>query len=252
MKATHWLPLIVLVLAPLVAAEEKSGKNTPLSDPKVILEESAKALKAVKAVRYQADYKGTGWLTAMVPNIVGKVIVGEQSEHDINEFQCDISIKKSDSEETRQVVAGSNGDVYYLIDKEKKVAHEDMDPAVLGGGSRDYQRVVLEQFASLNPWEEELKTEPDKLALAGTETVDGEECYRVNITGRRPTLTEWYISVKDLLPRFVRRTYPAREGDGTGTSELKIINLEVNPDLGAKPFDLKLPEGFTKTDDFAP
>jgi outer membrane lipoprotein-sorting protein len=59
------------------------------------------------------------------------------------------------------------------------------------------------------------------------------------------------LAKKDFLPRRVERTFPTQGGE-MGGRQTTLSDLVVNPALEKDAFKLKLPEGFTKTDDFAP
>ena len=60
----------------------------------------------------------------------------------------------------------------------------------------------------------------------------------------------WFVSTKDYLPRR-RDSIFIRDGERQGT-QIVLTSLEVDPKFTKSPFKLELPEGFTKTDDFAP
>ena len=220
-------------------------------DPKAIVQEAQEALKKVSLVRYRAEIQGKGWVAKRVPRINATVIVGARSQHDIDQFRCDVQIKEDGSEEMMRLTAACDGDIYCLIDPSTKTVYQDMDPAVLGKHGRNTQRPVLGAFAEPDPLAELL--ESGELSYKGTTDVVGEPCHEISIPGKFPKETLWAFSTKDSLPRRVRRIYPDRDGGPEdGETVMTLTNVEVNPKIQGNPFKLTVPKGFTKTDEFAP
>lgn len=233
-------------------ADEVVTKTTGSSEGFEILKKAETALKEVKQVSYRAEFKATGWVAAFVPEVSGTALLGERSKWDLDRFRCEVKLQPRGSSEVIELTAGSDGDLFFLIDSKNKMAYEDMDPAVLGSQGRDIQRVLMREFTASDPFGDEIK--PDLVELKGTESVGGEECYQIHIKSDTPPEVVWFISKKDFLPRRVRRIHPNRrdpKGE-PGTTELTVTNLVVNPKLNSNPFKLVVPTGFTKTNDFAP
>ncbi len=159
---------------------------------------------------------------------------------------------KAASSDEVELTAGSDGNVYFLIDPKSKMAYEDMDPAVIGKHERNVQRVLMPGFGAQEPFKDEL--EADSIELKGTAEIGDEPCHEIYVDAKEPPDLIWYLSKKDLLPRRLVRVYPnQRDPEGEdGTTQLTISNLELNPRPEHDPFKLRVPEGFTKTDDFAP
>lgn len=227
--------------------------ESDLTDGRKILEKANDAIKKVKLVTYRADYLGTTWLQQYVPAVTGKVALGQPSKWDIPRFRCAIKLQKYGSEEVQEFTAGSNGDIYFLIDPKTKMAHEDMDDAVLGSQGRNIQRTLLPEWSRAKPFGEILEPEGDAptIELKDTAKVGDEECYEITVTPKSPPVLLWSISKKDFLPRKVVRTYKNPQGE-EGTTELTMFDLVVNPKLDEDPFKPVTPPGFTKTDEFAP
>ena len=89
--------------------------------------------------------------------------------------------------------------------------------------------------------------------LKGSKVVKGVGCYEVYVVyaaESAPPAT-WHFSKNDFLPR--RRIDYFTGPDGQKFTRTKVIsNLVVDPKLDEMAFKLKLPDGYTKTDDFAP
>ncbi len=154
-----------------------------------------------------------------------------------------------DSDETIEVLAGSNGDLFYLIDPATKMVYADIDEAVLGSRTRDPRRVLLHEFVAKEPLAEDLKAH--KIELEDKTKVGNETCYRVHITRSEPPEVIWYLSTKDLLPRRIDRLYKNPEGK-VGSTQLALTDLVAEPTCNTALFELTVPQGFTQTDEFAP
>lgn len=265
----------VMVVSALVSMVTANGRACAQDEAREILKKANAATKLVKRISYHAQFTGTGWVIKFVADVRGTTVMDGRSEWDIDRFRSKVKLRKprkddSDestdgskeksktedpwSSEVQAYTAGSDGDVYFLIDPAAKMAYEDMDPAVLGSNGRNIQRLVLPQFSAEEPFKKELEAE--SVELIGTESVAGEDCYRLTIKTceTSPAAVDWYFSKKDWLPRKVVRIYNNRkdpEGE-PGTTELTISRLVLNPKLSKNPFKLVVPPGFTKTDDFAP
>jgi outer membrane lipoprotein-sorting protein len=247
---------VALVVTPCAFSGEPEQKgagstaaNAEAANPKEILKKAEAALKKVKQVRYKAEYKGTEWVTAFVPSLEGTAMLGEPSQHDIARFRCEVKLTPRGESEAIELSAGSDGDLYYLIDPAKKMVFADIDEAVLGKQQRNLQRVLLRDFVAKEPLAEDLKAE--KVELLGTEDVGGEPCHKVRVTRSETQRVVWYLSQKDWLPRRVVRLYKNQQGE-EGSTQLLLTDLVAEPKLNAKKFELTVPKGFTKTDEFAP
>ena len=137
--------------------------------------------------------------------------------------------------------------MFYVVDHAAKKAYEDIDPQVIGSFGRTIQGAYMIEFVHATPFEHEIQGA--KKELRGSEVVGGEDCYKlyVEYAQQNAPAALWSFSKKDFLPRRRIDTYP------NGVSVQKTItNLKADPKLPDEAFTLKLPEGYTKTDDFAP
>ncbi|MBI4718029.1 MAG: hypothetical protein HY763_09515 [Planctomycetes bacterium] len=236
----------LLGAATVATAEDKPASDG--ADGAAILRKAQEAAKKVETARYAVEYRGTGWLSARVPATSGEVIVADQSKWNLDKFWCRVKVQRPQSEETVELTAGSDGEVYFLIDPRTKKAHEDLDPAVMGQAGRSIQRVVMGPLTAPEPFKEELTAK--KIELREPVKVGDEDCYAVYVAFPDEREMLWYISKKDYLPRRFDRLLKNDKGE-PATTELIATNLVVNPKLEGNPFRLALPEGYTKTDEFA-
>ena len=231
---------------PAKTTEEGKG---PSGDAMAVLKKAEEALKKVKLARYKAQYKGTAWVTAYVPSIEGSAIVGELSKYDIVRFRSDVKITPTESNEVTELSAGSDGDLFYLIDPKAKIVYADIDEAVLGTHSRNARRILLQSFVDKEPLADDLKAKTVELKEAVD--IGGEPCHQVLVTRSETQEVVWFISKKDFLPRRVDRLYKNPQGE-VGSTELVLTDLIVKSTPDMELFKLNVPPGFTKTDEFAP
>lgn len=231
---------------PAKKTDESKGAS---GDAMAVLKKAEDALKKVKLARYKAQYKGTAWVTAYVPSIEGSAIVGELSKYDIVRFRTDVKITPTGSSEVTELSAGSDGDLFYLIDPKAKTVYVDIDEAVLGTHSRNVQRVLLRSFVDKEPLADDLKAKTVELKEAVE--VGGESCHQVHVTRSETQEVVWFISKNDSLPRRVDRLYKNPQGE-VGSTELVLTDLVVKSTPDMALFKLNVPPGFTKTDEFAP
>jgi hypothetical protein len=220
-----------------------------LADPKGILAKAAAALKKVKHAQYRARYQGTGWFKAYTPHLEGTAIIGEASEYDIVRFRVEVRMTPARAFETIELTAGSDGEIFYIIDPQKKLVYADADEAVLGTRARDPRRVLMYTFVSEDPLASLL--EADKIELREDLEIGGEPCFQIHVPRPDDRDVTWCISKNDFLPRRVESQIKS-PWNAIGTTQVEIHDLIVETEPRPEAFRLAVPEGFTRTDDFAP
>lgn len=247
MKRTICLAMCALLPLTAVRAEEEK-QPAELTDPVEILKRMDEAAKVVKTVAYDIEFEATGDATKFVASGKGSAILKGWTGRLPEKYRLDVEIRKEGAE-SRRVSAGADGEHYYLIDHSTKTAHEDIDPAVMGSASSVLITAVVAEFVHPKPFDDEINAKTHE--FKGIETVAGVECYVVAVEyqiGRKAT---WFVGKNDFLPRR-RIDHFDDSGLGKGDVRKTITRLVVDPNLEEDAFKLKLPEGFTKTDDFAP
>lgn len=247
--------LFGLALAPTAVAQEAgvdpTKEKAELTDPVEILRKVDAAARAVKVVKYTAKSKGLLAAEARTPVAEGTAILSGYAAPMAAEWYFDIKVQRPGSAETDELSAGSDGDMFYLVDKAAKIAYEDIDPAVLGRRGQIVQRsITMIEFVHPTPFSDEINGRSQE--LKGITKVGDEECYEIHVAYAQGNQeAHWFVSTKDFLPRRVDRFFTAPDGGRQGT-QLILTSLTVDPKFDKSPFKLALPEGFTKTDDFAP
>lgn len=110
------------------------------------------------------------------------------------------------------------------------------------------QRIVLRDFAAPEPLANVIKS--GEIELRGEVRIGNEDCRELYMKHRDTGTAVWAVSKKDFLPRKVTRLI--KNDQGEATTELLISDLVVNPQFVRSPFEMLCPEGFKKTDEFAP
>jgi len=244
------LPRTLLVaLSVLALASGSTARAEDKLDGKEVLRRAEAAVRKINAVRYEASYTAEGWVAQYVSPVKGIALLGAPSKYGIEKFRSAVTLNPGDAEKESSHTLGCNGDVFYVVDTKTKTVHEDMDPVVLGSNGRHLQRLLLRDYVSDKPFEEELKAE--ELALDGTEKVNDVACHKVKIKYSSSQEATWYFSAEGYLPMRVDRAY-TNPDQGVATTSLVLSNVQPNPPLDESAFDTAVPDGFTKTDEFAP
>ena len=228
----------------------KAG-SAELTDPTEILKKADEACKAAKFVKYTAESKATGADASRVPSVEGSVVLSGLKNGRPEKWRYDLKAKQPGSEETKHIVAGTDGNEYFLLDEEKKIAYVDIDPAVLGSAGRFVQGATMLEYVHETPFTDEINGE--KKELKGTTKIGDQDCYEIFVKyAGQGQEANWFFSKKDFLPRRVDRKFAAREGGEAGVRQLIVTSLTVAPKFDKDPFKFELPEGYTKSEDFAP
>lgn len=243
------LPALLLFL-PLAALADEKGPDAQAPDPKQIVQNAADAIKKLKVVSYDIEYKVTGFFAYFLPNVSGPIVMGKEAPDGAKRFYCKVKIQKGDSADAAEVTAGADGTTYYLIDHAAKTVYADIDPNVMGKHRDGIDFTVPREFGMARPFEDALKG--DEFRFERDEKVDGHDCWVVFFQSSPMfPAVEWYFSKSDFLPRRVRFATKDPEGN-EGAGQATIKNLKVDPKLEKDPFALVVPEGYKRTDEFAP
>ncbi len=250
MNMMKCVPAITVGCLCFVAIEPVfSLENDKTPDARGLMLKAQAAVRAVKTVKYDIVIESKGWLAPYVPALTGNVMIGPTAEYDVGRYVAHVTMGASDSDEKTKLSIGCDGDQYYLVDTKSKMVYQDMDAAVLGSAGSGARRAIVQAFTSDEPFANELKS--DHMEYAGTETVGHEKCHVVKIKGEDGRETAVSISIRDYIPRMHQTTIKNPAGE-VGAFKIVVSNIEVNPKFPKDAFKVKVPAGFTKTDDFAP
>ena len=233
----------ILCLVGAATAQDKL-----LKDPIEILKKADAATKAVKTVRYEATYKGTGAAAARAPQIKGKVLIGGETSVSIQKFLYEGEFKAADGDELVRGKVGSDGKKFFLIDAKNKTVKKGEASYVLGRIGSTLRRLGMLEFVHPTPFTDEING--DKAELRGVKPIGGEKCYEIYVQyAQNQGESVWFFSTRDFLPRRVDRLMSGNDGQ-SGATVLTLSKLEVVNTPKADAFALVVPDGF-ETDTLA-
>jgi len=97
----------------------------------------------------------------------------------VQKFRVESKVTRPGEPEPIEVIAGSDGNIVYLVDSKDKKVHADMDPAVLGAKMRFTRQSMMTYFANPEAFADEKKSESKE--LKGPTKVGDEECNELHI-----------------------------------------------------------------------
>ena len=253
MKRALALFLSISLVTVAVRADEKTpdtAKPGEMTDPLEIVKKVDAATKAVTSVKYNVVWEGLEAAAATTPKVEATVIASGLVNATPEKYLIDAKITFPNTSESVKVTAGTDNDMFFVIHHHTKMAYEDIDPAVMGNVGRFFQRALMIEYIHPTPFTDEINGRSRE--LRGSKTIDGEDCYEIHVVyavEQAPQAT-WYFSKKDFLPRGRIDTFV--RGEQRQVWQKWVSGLVPNPKLNDDVFKLKLPEGYTKTDDFAP
>jgi hypothetical protein len=242
-----------VAIGSVVQAQDHPSKSTKLTDPVEILKKADEASKPVKSFRYTASAEGLHADAERFPKVTGKVIAVPAPEGKQPLARTDAKVTRPGSSDVEEITVGCDGENYYVIDAKNKKAYVDLDPGVVGGFRRIVGGLRMQEYGHEKPFSDEINGKVKE--LKGIEKVGEEECYHVYVEYGEQAgglVTDWWFSTKDFLPRRSDRVRTNAQTGAKGGGKLVITNLEINPKVDPNDFKIKIPEGFTKVDDFAP
>lgn len=238
---------------PDAAKPDATKKEADLTDAKEILKRAAAAAKAVRVIKYNAVAKGYGADEPKRPTVEGSAMFGGWLGNGPAKYRFEVKSTKPGATESTEYIAGTDGEIVYLVDKAAKMVYADIDPAVLGSNGRVTRSILVGKIVDPDAFKDELAAE--KVELKGVVSVEGHDCYQINVDfGSERGEAVWYLSKTDFIPRKTERIFP-QDGGQKGGRVVTLSNVVVNPRPptdDVDPFAVVVPEGFKKTDDFAP
>lgn len=219
-------------------------------DPVDILKKVDAAAKAVQAVYYETEFKGIGESAAQIPEIKAKIKIGGITGGRPTLVHAELWAKMPESEETKHVVVGTDGDDYYVIDHKSKKVYVDIDPAVMGGAGRYFQMAAVGEFGHPTPFSDEINGK--KQELLGDCEVSGVPGYEIHVVYANDVQeATWCFSKKTHLPRMRIDKFKVRTG-GERMQKRVISKLQLLESVDKSAFKLEIPEGYERIDDFYP
>ncbi|NOT01964.1 MAG: DUF2092 domain-containing protein [Phycisphaerales bacterium] len=233
--------------------KKEPAVKEPVKDPKAvdILKAADEATKKIESVRYKASFARVGGTAPSRPATEATIVASGESDSAGFKFRITAKLPAAEGGTATEFTVGSDGDTFYLVDPQKKIVYEDIDSAVMGRTGQQISRgIAMAEFTHPTPFTDEINGSGAE--LQASESVGGVECDVVHVTyANVPQDAVWYFGKKDHLPRRVVRNSPTADGSQSKTDQI-VTDLTVDPKFTDDPFKLVVPEGFTKSDDFAP
>lgn len=246
-RAIGWMLGLTIAASTALGQGAVSGD---LTDPVEILKKVDAAAKALKGVKYEVSSEGTGALKERAGSVKATFIGVGRGEGGTDKYVCKAEIKKSGSEEITKIEAGSDGKTFYLIDHKNKKVHQDIDPSVIGMFGQQMIGFLMAEYLHPTPFTDEINGERHE--LKAETKIEGEDCYQVHVKYKgMDREATWFFSKKDFLPRARRDFFKSRTGEEAGQIKT-VAKLVADPKVTDDDFKVTVPEGYTKTDEFAP
>lgn len=239
----------------VVVAGQEEGQKPKDHKAIEILQKMDAACQAVQAVRYEITVEGLGDMKDRLVHAEATVTLRGSTAASgrafPKEYFVDAKVRLPGASTMKHIAGGSDGETYFVIDHDAKRVHAGTDPAVLGTSLRFLMAPWMIEFVTPEPYADELKGQAQE--LKGEQKIGDVTCHELYVVYAEPQApaVTWFVSTKDFLPRA--RVDHFTLPDGTkGAMRKTITKLEVDPQLAADAFALRVPEGFTKTDAAAP
>ncbi|MCP4658154.1 MAG: PQQ-like beta-propeller repeat protein [bacterium] len=222
-----------------------------LTDPMAILKRAEAAAAAVEAVKYDVGIEGFDAAKAIFGSIRAAVTATGVEGRLPAKFLVEAEVAMPGAAEPMRFTAGSDGNMYYAVDHRTKTAHEDLEWVVMGPFLRIVRWTIVREFHRPDPLVDEINSQTQE--LRGSKRFAGEDCYELHVvySTEPPESGTWYYSKRDFLLRGGRYFFTVENGEKAGVT-FAISNLAVEPKLDPELFSLKLPAGYTLTDESAP
>jgi len=234
------------------AATSSAAKNLQLphkelTDPVEILKLADAASQVVQSIKYDATVEGTEALKDRIGSGKTNIIAVGYRDYFPEKFIVDGEQQAPDGAGTLKFTGGCDGNKFYVIDHNTKSLHSDFMYGVMGSLGQIVGGGIVREFHLSEPFSDEINSE--KPELLGTTNIGGEECYEIKVvySVERDNKALWCFSKKDFLARR-RIDYVTLQDGQKGTIIKTLTNLVAEPKIDADTFKMKLPEGYTDTD----
>ncbi len=232
---------------PVSPATTGGDQSDGLTDPVAILRRADAAAKAVNTVRYHVEVVGTEAAKAVIPSISLTITATGFLDQFPEKFIVEGEVVPPGATAAIPVSGGSDGDLFYAIDHGAKTVHADFEYGVMGVTGEAFYRGVVGEFYYPEPFSDEIKAAQHE--LLEDRKLDGEDCTEVRVvySTEAPAESIWCFAKGDFLARRVHRVFEIRGEKGGMVST--ISDLVVDPKLDPGAFEVKVPEGYTRTDE---
>lgn len=228
----------ILVTTPTLFADQPP-------DPRELLEQADRALRAVQSVQYEAKGKSDGAFRNSFPPMHGSVTlaalpIAQQPNAPIPKLRVDAEFEISGAQNPIRATLANDGTTVRVLDHHRKTFAQ--APANQGRAfTNNAAPLLIEEFAAPAPFRRELAA--FLLEYAGSESVQDTACHVINCTYKKDgNSTRWYLAQDDLLPRRVVRSI--KTPIGAATIETTITSFTLAPTIDEAKFAPQKPEDY--------
>lgn len=212
-------------------------------DAKAALTESAKAIQDTKGVTFSVKRTGTSLLKDIL-DVTGDVKLMRVDGATSPMWMIDGRAKQPGKPD-KKIMVVTDGRTVRWVDYEKNTYYERPAADPLANEPLKLAETVLnmQDWVTGKPYEQSMRM--DTMTKTGTSNVGGVVCDDVEVSMKgQPRRTIWSLGAADKLPRRMEQA----SGDGANKIAMitEVSNLKVAP-LTAKDFEIKVPEGFTRS-----
>lgn len=234
--------------------KDQAGRSekSPAVQPEALdeLKAADAAVKKLKLIRYDAALTRKGAAENRGPSGEGTVVTERTGKDKEQKYRIEFRGARAGGAEKMEFTVGCDGRTYFLVNPKTRMVHVDEDPVVVGREGRSAQGLILRELVLEKPFDDELAG--PQVERRGTAKVGDVECVEIYVKYAGDAGEAlWALGKKDHLPRRLTRYFKTPEGE-LGSIELTITNLTLDPKFTVDPFKPQIPEGYTKTDEFAP
>ncbi|MBU0717490.1 MAG: hypothetical protein KJ749_04510 [Planctomycetes bacterium] len=246
--------MLVLGFVPIAALADEEKDAKPANPALEILKKVDAACKALKSVKYDVTGSADGAMAARFGAFEASIDASGRvspNQRTPGKYKFDVKFTLPGTTEPIHLSGGTDSEVFFVVHHKDKTAYEDIDPAVMGQAAGVLPRIMIIEYLFDEPFSDEINGKQQE--LKGSKTIGGEDCHEIHVIYQAEGAPEatWCFSKKDYLPRQRIDHYTLPNGE-KGTVTKTATNVVANPKFADDDFKLKLPEDYTKTDDFAP
>lgn len=209
-------------------------------DAKATLTESAKAMKEVQNLTFEAKRFGTGMLKDFI-DCDGVVTLWRQPGGKAPTVMVTGRIKQPGAGDKKLHYTNDGVTSRWLEQKDNKLYERPATDTLANQEQSLAKQLMPDEYTSAEPFAQVLKME--KLTKLSSDTVVGEPCDIIEGATADGTRTiTWAISTKDRLPR--RMEMATGQGEQKLSMILEMKNFDTSKKFTAKDFDIPLPTGY--------
>ena len=209
-----------------------------IKDPEELIKIVCAKLRTISSVEYDISVKGAESAESTFGLLTSKAKLMGYGGGLAEYFHIEGSHKNAEKETTSAFIAGSDGNEYYYIDKDKNTIKKGVEFSDAGSNFQRVSYLLVTEFVSDDPLSTEKSAE--KMAINGVKEINGEPCYELSFVFPQYGNYEiiWYVSIKDFLPQSRSVKYPTKDGKRAGFIQT-LSNIEINKHSRPGNFKIK-------------